>query len=168
MPGSSGEATSVAILGPRWQSQSPMQAPSGPPAAIQRPHRRLLHVVLRVCFPGRVSRRTDTEGPAAAAASGMENVKNIKMPAGGPAAGKLARVLLLGGAAVYGLTNCLFNVEGGHRWVPAAPGWADLRGWRPATRRRRRQSMSTMRAASPALCSGSAHPARDKQLPNST
>jgi prohibitin 2 len=47
----------------------------------------------------------------------MENVKNIKMPAGGPAAGKLARVLLLGGAAVYGLTNCLFNVEGGHRAI---------------------------------------------------
>lgn len=47
----------------------------------------------------------------------MENVKNIKMPAGGPAAGRLARVLLLGGAAVYGLTNCLFNVEGGHRAI---------------------------------------------------
>lgn len=44
----------------------------------------------------------------------MENMKNVKMPAG-PAAGKLARVLFLGGAAVYGLTNCLFNVEGGHR-----------------------------------------------------
>lgn len=52
----------------------------------------------------------------------MENVKGMagKMPAGGPAAGRLARVLLLGGAAVYGLTNCLFNVEGGHRWVLGA------------------------------------------------
>lgn len=44
----------------------------------------------------------------------MENMKNVRMPSG-PGAGRLARVLLLGGAAVYGLTNSLFNVEGGHR-----------------------------------------------------
>ena len=43
----------------------------------------------------------------------MENVAN-KIPAG-PGAGKLARLLVLGGAAVYGAANCLFNVEGGHR-----------------------------------------------------
>lgn len=46
----------------------------------------------------------------------MEGMKNVKMPAG-PGAGRLARVLFVGGAAVYGLANCLFNVEGGHRWV---------------------------------------------------
>ena len=46
----------------------------------------------------------------------MEGMKNMRMPqGGGPAAGRLARVLLLGGAAVYGLTNSIFNVEGGHR-----------------------------------------------------
>lgn len=43
----------------------------------------------------------------------MENVAS-KIPQG-PGAGRLARVLLLGGAAVYGAANCLFNVEGGHR-----------------------------------------------------
>lgn len=43
-------------------------------------------------------------------------MENVKIPSG-PAAGRLARVLILGGAAVYGLTNCLFNVEGGHRAI---------------------------------------------------
>lgn len=46
----------------------------------------------------------------------MENVRNVKLPPG-PAAGKLAKVLLIGGAAVYGLTQSLFNVEGGHRAI---------------------------------------------------
>ncbi|KAL4434214.1 hypothetical protein ABPG75_000655 [Micractinium tetrahymenae] len=46
----------------------------------------------------------------------MEGMKNVKMPAG-PGAGRLARVLFVGGAAVYGLANCLFNVEGGHRAI---------------------------------------------------
>lgn len=46
----------------------------------------------------------------------MEGMKNVRMPAG-PGAGRLAQVLLMGGAAVYGLANSLFNVEGGHRWV---------------------------------------------------
>jgi hypothetical protein len=67
----------------------------------------------------------------------MEGMKNMRMPqGGGPAAGRLARVLLLGGAAVYGLTNSIFNVEGGHRCAIAAaqrrqPKVAGL-GWRPA------------------------------------
>lgn len=48
----------------------------------------------------------------------MENLKNVKMPPGGTAAaGTLARVLLLGGAAVVGAVNSLFNVEGGHRAI---------------------------------------------------
>ena len=48
----------------------------------------------------------------------MENLKNVKMPSGGTAAaGTLARVLLLGGAAVVGAANSLFNVEGGHRAI---------------------------------------------------
>lgn len=37
------------------------------------------------------------------------------MPASG--VGKLAQVLVIGGAAVYGAANSLFNVEGGHRYV---------------------------------------------------
>ena len=45
----------------------------------------------------------------------MENVS--RLPSGGPAAARLARLLLLGGAAVYGATHSLFNVEGGHRWA---------------------------------------------------
>lgn len=44
----------------------------------------------------------------------MENVRNFKVPQGA-GAGRLAQVLVMGGAAVYGLTNSLFNVEGGHR-----------------------------------------------------
>ena len=39
-----------------------------------------------------------------------------RMPSGN-AVGGLARVLLLGGAAVYGVSNSLFNVEGGHRAI---------------------------------------------------
>ena len=46
----------------------------------------------------------------------MENIKNIKMPSGGSGSA-LARIVLLGGAAVYGISNSLFNVEGGHRCV---------------------------------------------------
>eukprot|EP00887_Chlorella_sp_A99_P000806 scaffold5.g806.t1 len=46
----------------------------------------------------------------------MENVAG-RIPSGGPAASKLAKVLLLGGAAVYGATHSLFNVEGGHRAI---------------------------------------------------
>lgn len=46
----------------------------------------------------------------------MENVKNIKMPPGN-AASRLAKVVIMGGAAVYGLSNSLFNVEGGHRAI---------------------------------------------------
>ena len=39
------------------------------------------------------------------------------MPSGGPGGGRLARVLILGGAAIYGASNSLFNVEGGHRAI---------------------------------------------------
>ncbi|KAH7623421.1 putative Prohibitin-6, mitochondrial [Nannochloris sp. 'desiccata'] len=46
----------------------------------------------------------------------MENVRNFKVPQG-PGAGRLAQVLVMGGAAVYGLTHSLFNVEGGHRAI---------------------------------------------------
>lgn len=47
----------------------------------------------------------------------MENLRNVRMPAGGPGSGRLARVLVLGGAAVWGASNSLFNVEGGHRAI---------------------------------------------------
>jgi len=43
-------------------------------------------------------------------------MRNIRMPQGA-AGGALARMVVLGGAAVYGLTHSLFNVEGGHRFV---------------------------------------------------
>ena len=42
----------------------------------------------------------------------------MKMPRGAGAAGPaVARVVLLGGAAVYGIANSIFNVEGGHRAI---------------------------------------------------
>ena len=41
-------------------------------------------------------------------------MRSVKMPPGG---GGLARVLLLGGAAVYGASQSIFNVEGGHRAI---------------------------------------------------
>jgi len=51
----------------------------------------------------------------------MENMKSKipKMPTGAATAGAplLARVVLLGGAAVYGIANSIFNVEGGHRAI---------------------------------------------------
>ena len=54
----------------------------------------------------------------------MENVRNMKMPPGGGGAGRLAQVLVVGGAAVYGLTHSIFNVEGGHRCVAVLRGSA--------------------------------------------
>lgn len=54
------------------------------------------------------------EDPAAGALITMENVRNVKIPQGGSAT-RLAQVLLMGGAAVYGVANSIFNVEGGHR-----------------------------------------------------
>ena len=50
----------------------------------------------------------------------MQNLgKNIKFPTGGGggAAGRLASTVLIGGAAIYGATQSLFNVEGGHRAI---------------------------------------------------
>ena len=50
----------------------------------------------------------------------MQNLgKNIKIPTGGGggAAGRLASTVLIGGAAIYGATQSLFNVEGGHRAI---------------------------------------------------
>jgi len=48
----------------------------------------------------------------------MENLKNIKMPpGGGRAAGGLGGVLAAAGLGIYTLSNCLFNVEGGHRAI---------------------------------------------------
>lgn len=46
----------------------------------------------------------------------MENIRSFKVPQGA-GAGRLAQVLVIGGAAVYGLTHSLFNVEGGHRAI---------------------------------------------------
>ncbi len=50
----------------------------------------------------------------------MENLKNMKIPKMPPGAGAglpLAGLLAAGAAGLYGLSNCLFNVEGGHRAI---------------------------------------------------
>ena len=48
----------------------------------------------------------------------MENLRSVKLPQGAPgAAGTLVKIALLGGAAVVGAVNSLFNVEGGHRAI---------------------------------------------------
>lgn len=46
----------------------------------------------------------------------MQNLRNVKLPQGGGSS-RLASLLLVGGAAVYGISNSLFNVEGGHRAI---------------------------------------------------
>lgn len=46
----------------------------------------------------------------------MQNLKNVRIPQGN-AAGRLAGLILGGGALVYGASNSLFNVEGGHRAI---------------------------------------------------
>ncbi|XP_073109279.1 prohibitin-1, mitochondrial isoform X2 [Elaeis guineensis] len=45
------------------------------------------------------------------------NFKNVKVPSPGSGAGTLVKVVLLGGAAVYGALNSLYNVDGGHRAI---------------------------------------------------
>ncbi len=47
----------------------------------------------------------------------MENMKNMGSKLPSNAAGRLVRTVLIGGAAVYGITHSLFNVEGGHRAI---------------------------------------------------
>ncbi len=44
------------------------------------------------------------------------NMASMNIPSG-PAAAGVGRLLLLGGAAVVGAINSLFNVEGGHRAI---------------------------------------------------
>ncbi len=47
----------------------------------------------------------------------MQNLgRNIKFPQGG-GVGRLATTVLIGGAAIYGASQSLFNVEGGHRAI---------------------------------------------------
>ena len=47
----------------------------------------------------------------------MESMRNVKIPQGGPAASRLVRLALIGGAGLYAASNSLFNVEGGHRAI---------------------------------------------------
>ena len=48
----------------------------------------------------------------------MDRLKKAKIPPGAPGiAGRLGALVALGGAGIYALNNCLFNVEGGHRGV---------------------------------------------------
>lgn len=46
----------------------------------------------------------------------MQNLKNVRMPQGN-AAGRLGGLIIGGGALLYGASNSLFNVEGGHRAI---------------------------------------------------
>ena len=47
----------------------------------------------------------------------MEKLKNMKMPRPGGAGMGLGALLGAVGLGVYTLSNCLFNVEGGHRAI---------------------------------------------------
>ncbi|KAJ7556772.1 hypothetical protein O6H91_05G097500 [Diphasiastrum complanatum] len=47
----------------------------------------------------------------------MNNFRNVKLPSGAGPLGALTKVVLIGGAVVYGLANSLYNVEGGHRAI---------------------------------------------------
>ena len=47
---------------------------------------------------------------------GPNRMDGAKMPRNAPSS-RLATVALLGGAAIYGAYNSLFNVEGGHRAI---------------------------------------------------
>lgn len=46
----------------------------------------------------------------------MQNLRNVKLPPGN-GAGRLVQAVLFGGAALYGASQSLFNVEGGHRAI---------------------------------------------------
>ena len=47
----------------------------------------------------------------------MEKLKNMKMPRPGGAGLGLGALLGAAGLGIYTLSNCLFNVEGGHRAI---------------------------------------------------
>jgi len=47
----------------------------------------------------------------------MQNLRHVKFPLGRGGAGRLAGTVLIGGAAIYGASQSLFNVEGGHRAI---------------------------------------------------
>ncbi|KAJ0972277.1 hypothetical protein J5N97_020245 [Dioscorea zingiberensis] len=47
----------------------------------------------------------------------FRNVKVPNVPGGAGAAGTLVKLAIVGGAAVYGAVNSLYNVEGGHRAI---------------------------------------------------
>ena len=49
------------------------------------------------------------------------NMASMNIPGGPNAAAGVGRLLLLGGAAVVGAINSLFNVEGGHRAIVFNP-----------------------------------------------
>lgn len=44
-------------------------------------------------------------------------LNGAKLPSAPGAGGKLATVAVLGGAALYGVFNSFYNVEGGHRAI---------------------------------------------------
>ena len=46
----------------------------------------------------------------------MQNLRNVRMPPGN-AVGRLGGLIIGGGALLYGVSNSLFNVEGGHRAI---------------------------------------------------
>ena len=47
----------------------------------------------------------------------LKNMKNMKMPKGGGPVSGLGGVLAAAGLGLYGVSNCLFNVEGGKRAI---------------------------------------------------
>ena len=44
------------------------------------------------------------------------NLRNVKLPGTGPSA-SIVRAVVAGGVLIYGATNSLYNVEGGHRAI---------------------------------------------------
>jgi len=63
-----------------------------------------------------VGRRVSREREANAMEN-LKNMKNMKMPKGGGPVAGLGGVLAAAGLGLYGVSNCLFNVEGGKRAI---------------------------------------------------
>lgn len=63
-------------------------------------------------FPSLCSRSCAASPPMS-----FRNVKVPNVPGGARAAGTLVKLAVVGGVAVYGALNSLYNVEGGHRAI---------------------------------------------------
>lgn len=47
----------------------------------------------------------------------LNTIRNVRLPTGGGPSTAIVRAVLAGGAALYGIANSLYNVEGGHRAI---------------------------------------------------